>query len=83
MKVPDKTFEKITEPLAHGTHLRILSESLSMNTNMTGFRYFSIFFCILVYLDECCLSIGRFNVLSANMRIDCTILDEKSLVIAL
>ena len=23
-----------------GTHLRVLSESFSMNTNMTGFRYF-------------------------------------------
>ena len=27
-----------------GTHLRVLSESFPMNTNMTGFRSFSIFF---------------------------------------
>ena len=29
---------KTTETLAHGTHLRVLSETYPMNTNMTGFR---------------------------------------------
>ena len=31
---------KMTETLAHGTHLRVLSESYPMNTNMTVFRWF-------------------------------------------
>ena len=31
-----------------GTHLRVLSESNSMNTNMTGFRLFFKILCILV-----------------------------------
>ena len=31
-----------------GTHLRVLSESYPMNTNMTGFRWFSENLCILV-----------------------------------
>ena len=30
-----------------GTHMRVLSESFLMSTNMTGFRWFSIFFYIL------------------------------------
>ena len=33
--------EKDIETLAHGTHLRVLSESFPMNINMTGFRWFS------------------------------------------
>ena len=32
---------KMTETLAHGIHLRVLCESFQMNTNMTGFRWFS------------------------------------------
>ena len=31
-----------------GTHMRVLSESFPMNTNMTGFRWFSKKDCILV-----------------------------------
>ena len=31
-----------------GTHLRVLSEGFPMNTNMPGFRWFSIHFCIVV-----------------------------------
>ena len=31
-----------------GTHLRVLSESHTMNTNMTGFRWFSKNSCVLV-----------------------------------
>ena len=30
-----------------GTHMRVLNESFSMNTKITGFRWF-LFFCILV-----------------------------------
>ena len=30
--------DKMMETLAYGTHLRVLSESYPMNTNMTGFR---------------------------------------------
>ena len=41
-----------------GTHLRELSESFPMNTNMTGFRCFSNIFASLC-LDERSLSIGR------------------------
>ena len=33
--------DKFTETLAYGTHLRVLSESYPMNTNMTEFRWFS------------------------------------------
>ena len=41
-----------------GTHLRVvLSESYTMNTNMTGFRWFS--FVHHCDFDESCLSIGR------------------------
>ena len=41
-----------------GTHLRVLSESYPMNTNMTGFRKLkkTLHPCAL---DECRLSIGR------------------------
>ena len=39
-----KNLKKMTETLAHGAHLRVLSESFPMNTNMTGFKYFSIIF---------------------------------------
>ena len=44
-----------------GTHLRVLSESFPMNTNMTGFRCFSHFFLFLrsCALEESSLSIGR------------------------
>ena len=35
--------EKITETLHMGTHLRAFSESYPINTNMTGFRKFSLF----------------------------------------
>ena len=31
-----------------GTHLRVLSESFPMNTNLTGFRWFSNTFCIFL-----------------------------------
>ena len=42
-----------------GTHLRVLSESYPMNTNMTGFRWFSKIFVSLCLMDESSLSFGR------------------------
>ena len=33
--------ENMTETLAHGTHLVVLSESYPINANMTGFKWFS------------------------------------------
>ena len=54
-----KKLFKMTETLAHGTHLRVLCESYPMNTNMTGFRRFSIKDMHPCDSDECSLSIGR------------------------
>ena len=34
----DAKNSKVNETLACGTHLRVLSESYPMNTNMSGFR---------------------------------------------
>ena len=48
-----------------GTHLRVLSESCPMNTNMTGFKCFSVFSLHSCALDESRVSIGRVNGLSA------------------
>ena len=39
-----KNSEKWRKPWQMGTHLKVLGESFPMNTNMTGFRWFSIFF---------------------------------------
>ena len=39
---------KLLKPWQMGTQLRVLSESFPMNTNMTGFRWFSKNLCILV-----------------------------------
>ena len=45
-----------------GTHLRVFNESFPMNTNTTGFRFFSTILrpCAL---DEGSLSIGRVDLL--------------------
>ena len=43
-----KKLLKMTETLAYGTHIRVLSKSYPINTNMTGFRRFpkiSAFLC--------------------------------------
>ena len=40
---------KCLKPLHMGTHLRVLSESYPMNTNMTGFRWFSKIFAFLSF----------------------------------
>ena len=39
-----KKSEKLLKPWHMGTHLRALSESFLMNTNMTGFGWFSKLF---------------------------------------
>ena len=44
-----------------GTHLRVLSESYLMNTNMTRFRMFSKIFASCAF-EECSLRIGRVKV---------------------
>ena len=49
----------MTETLAHGTHLRAFSESLPMNTSMTGFRRFSKIVASLCFRRISSLSIGR------------------------
>ena len=49
--------------------LKVLSESYPMNTNMTGFRWFSEIFVSLY-------SIGRANYEQARTAIDCSILDN-------
>ena len=53
-----KNAVKLLKPWYMGTHLRVLSESYLMNTNMTGFRWFPkyLHFCAL---DESSLSIWR------------------------
>ena len=42
-----------------GTHMRVLMESYPMNTNMTGFRWFSKKSLHHRPLDKSSLSIGR------------------------
>ena len=45
-----------------GIHLRVLSESYPMNTDMTGFRFLKIFQLNPWALDESSLSIGWIKV---------------------
>ena len=40
---------KMAETLAHGYHLRVLSESFPINTNKMGFRWFSRIFASLCF----------------------------------
>ena len=54
-----KNPEKLPKPWQMGTHLRVLSESFPMNTNMTGFRGFSKIFVFLCLGWKLSLSIGR------------------------
>ena len=49
---------KITETLAHGTHLRVLDESYLMNTIWQDLVVFKKYLPPCTY-DESCLSIGR------------------------
>ena len=53
--------EKWLKPWHMGTHLRVLSESYPMNTNMTWFRCFSKTFASLCF-GWSSLSIGRVNI---------------------
>ena len=47
------------KPWHMATHLRVLSQSYPMNTNMTCFGWFSKFLALLCVMDECYLSIRR------------------------
>ena len=40
-----------------GTHMRVLSKSSPMNTNMTGFEWFSKIFASLCLMDEVALAL--------------------------
>ena len=44
-----KNPEKLLKPRKMGTHMKDLGESFPMNTNMTGFRRFSISFASLCF----------------------------------
>ena len=72
-------FLEMTETLAHGTHLRVLNESYPMNTNMTGFIWFSYIYLRPCDLDESSLSIGRLNILFQCIRSVLTVLQENQL----
>ena len=51
--------EKCMKPWQMGTHLRELSESYSMNTNMIGLRWFSKILRPCALAESSHLSIGR------------------------
>ena len=55
-----------------GTHLRVLSESYPMNTNMTGLRFPSNFF-VSLYFGRNSLSKVRFNPSNAKAILSSTI----------
>ena len=58
-----KNPEKLLKPWQMDTHLRVLSESYPMNTNiMTGFRWFSKIFDFLCFRRSYSLSFGRVPV---------------------
>ena len=57
-----KNPKKWLKPWHMGTHLRVFSESYQINTNMTGFRWFSKY-CAL---EESSLHIGGVKILLAN-----------------
>ena len=46
-EIMQKKSERCLKPWNMGTHLRILSESYPMNTNITGFKWFSRIFASL------------------------------------
>ena len=56
-----KTPEKCLKPCHMGTHLRVLSESYPMDTNMTGFKWLSKIFCILVLLRKVASALEGLN----------------------
>ena len=60
-----KIAEKWLKPWHMDTHLEAFSESYPMNTNKTGFIVFEKL-CILCFLEESSLSIGRVNICSAQ-----------------
>ena len=62
-KIMQKSW-KITETL--GTHMRVLGESYLVNTNMTGFKWFTKIFALLCFWGKYKLSIGRVKVFFQN-----------------
>ena len=50
------------EPLAHGTHMRVLEENYPMNTNMTGFWWFSEMFASLFFWAKVASSLEGLKV---------------------
>ena len=61
-----KNLEKRMKPWHMGTHLRVLTESYPMNTNMTRFRRFAKIF-VSLRLDKGSLSIGRVKCLRKDL----------------
>ena len=53
--------EKLLKPWLMGSHLRLLSESYQMNTNMTGFRCFFLKYVCPCALNDSSLSIRWVN----------------------
>ena len=62
-----KNTGKWPKPWQMGTHMRVLSESCLMNTNMTGFRWFSLHPCAL---DESSLCIRRVKTMLSLSSLD-------------
>ena len=50
------------------THLRVLSESYPMNSNMTGFRWFSKDLCILVFWAKVASALERLRQIAQCFR---------------
>ena len=49
-----------------GTHLRVLSKSILMNTNMTGFRWFTKNVWVLVLWMRVALALEGLLLIQAN-----------------
>ena len=48
-------------------HMRVLSESYPMNTNMTGFRWFKKNLCIVVLRTEVASTLEGLKIISENV----------------
>ena len=51
-----------------GTYLRVLNESFPMNTNMTGFRWFSKNLCIFVLWTKVAIALEGLNNEAGNTK---------------
>ena len=56
-KLMQKKSEKYLKPCQIDAHLRVLGGSYQMNTNMTGFRWFSQTRCIFVLWTKVALAL--------------------------